>query len=209
MNNTQLEKMGDFLKYIHCNNITVLCSDYKPEQAESVVEFVTILKEKAGEEFSCVLDRSNNKIMFFDDYCKEYVGYIYGTVEYGFWRGDIHNSKLFIQYAVIENNVYIGGERVAYIDSPEQIKVTRDGIYIIDKRTKSLMKYTDYKQQWKTEIPVNYTQTYQLRPHLDYLGDPYPKGLIVIEGTSELYHFYRENGAFYGHTRVNKQYELI
>lgn len=210
MKDNQMEKISDFLRYIHCNNISVLFSEFdKTKQIASVSEFVKILKEKAGNNFSCVLDKPNNKILIYDDYCKEYIGYLYGTVEYGYLRGDIHESLLRIEYAVIKNNVYIGGERVAYIDSINQIIVERDGIFIIDKSTKSLMKYDDYKQQWKTAIPVNYTQGYEFCPLMNYLGEPYPQGLIAIYNNSELYHFYRESGTLYGHTRVKNQYEMI
>lgn len=205
-----MEKISDFLRYIYCNNISVIFLDFdKTKQIDSVSEFVKILKEKAGNNLSCVLDKRNDKILIYDDCCKEYMGYLYGTVEYGYLRGDIHETALHIEYAVIENNVYIGGERVAYIDSTNQITVEKDGIYIIDKNTKSLMKYSDYKQQWKTNIPVNYTQCYKFCPSMNYLGEPYPKGLIAIYDNSELYHFYRESGKFYGHTRIKKQYEMI
>ncbi|MBQ8317447.1 MAG: hypothetical protein IJX85_03845 [Lachnospiraceae bacterium] len=205
-----MEKIGNFFKYIHCNNISVILTHFdKNKQIESVFEFEKILKEKAGNNYSCVLDIGEEKILIYDDCAKEYMGYIYGTVEYGYSRGDIHETKLFIKYAVIEHNVYIGGEKIAYIDSSQQITVEKDGIYVIDKSTKLLMKYSDYVLQWKTAIPVNYTQSYKFWSLMNYLGEPYPQGLIAVSDMSELYHFYRESGEYYGHTRIKRQYEMI
>lgn len=205
-----MEKIGDFLKYIHCNNISVLLTHFdKTKQIESVCEFEKVLKEKAGNNYSCILSISEEKILIYDDYSKEYIGYIYGTVEYGYSRGDIHETKLYIKYAVIKYNVYIGGEKIAYVDSTNQITVERDGIYVIDKSTKSLMKYIDFKLQWKTAIPVNYTQTYKFCPLMNYLGEPYPQGLIAVGDSFELYHYYRESGEYYGHTHIKRQYEMI
>lgn len=209
MDNNQKEKIGDFLRYIYHNNISVCVTHYdKAKQMDSVSKFIEVLKEKAGNNYACVLDQRNNKILLYDDYCKEYIGYLYGTVEYGYVRGDIHETMMHIEYAVIDNYVYIGGERVAYVDSDNQVTVVRDGIYVIDKLTTSLMKYSDYKLQWKTEIPVNYTQGYTFHSLMDNIGKPYPQGLIAIYDNFKLFHFYRESGKFYGHTHIKKQYEL-
>lgn len=204
-----MEKIGDFLRYIYHNNISVILAYYdKTKQIEYVCEFEKILKEKAGNNYSCVLDVYHQRILIYDDCAKEYIGYIFGFVDYGYSRGDIHETKLDIKYAVIKYNVYIGGEKIAYIDSSNQIIVERDGIYVIDKSTKSLMKYSDYKLQWKTAIPVNYTQTYTFCPLMNYIGEPYPQGLIAVGNSFELYHFYRESGEYYGHTHIKRQYEM-
>lgn len=210
MNKKQLEQIGGFLKYIFINNVSVVFTDFdKTKQIDSVSEFVKVLKEKAGENLSCVVDQRNNKVLIYDEGCKEYIGFLYGMVDYGYLRGDVHESVLHIQYAVIKNNVYIGGERVAYVFSPDQITVERDGLYVIDIDTNSLMKYCDYKLKWKTVVPVNSVQCYKFCPWKNYLGEPYPMGLIAIQDLSELYHFYCESGEFYGHTREKCQYEMI
>ena len=71
------------------------------------------------------------------------------------------------------------------------------------------MKYSDYVLQWKTAIPVNYTQSYKFWSLMNYLGEPYPQGLIAVSDMSELYHFYRESGEYYGHTHIKRQFEMV
>lgn len=52
---------------------------------------------------------------------------------------------------------------MAYIDSLDQIyyRCDEEGIYVIDKITKSLMNFKGHRQIWKTAIPDNITQTYK------------------------------------------------
>ena len=90
MGNNQIEKLSHFFRYIYCNNISVLLTDFdKTKQIKSVLEFEFILKEKAGNHFACVLDECNYKILIYDECCKVYIGYVCGTVEYGYSRRTI------------------------------------------------------------------------------------------------------------------------
>lgn len=210
MTNAQCEKISIFLEYIHHNNISVIFEEFdKDKQIASVLGFTKILKEIAGDEFSCTLDKSNFRILIYDDVAKEFAGHIYGTVEHGYIRGDFHESELHIIYAVIENNVYIGGQKIAYIDSLQQIMYEHDNIYVIDKITKSLLKYSNHEKQWDTPIPVNSTQCVYFCPTMNYLGDPYPNNLVALRDLFDLYHFSKENGEFYGHTRIETTYKLL
>ena len=118
---------------------------------------------------------------------------MWGIVDYAFFRGDPEHSPLYIQYAVIKSEVYIGGKKVAYIDSLDQIyyKSDEEGIYVIDKITKSLMNFKGHRQIWKTAIPVNITQSYKFCEQLSYPTEKYPKGLIALYDGYDLLHFYR------------------
>jgi len=53
MNTEQKNKIGEFLKHIYCNNISVLFTDFDNEkQRDSVSAFINVLKEKAGNDNS-------------------------------------------------------------------------------------------------------------------------------------------------------------
>lgn len=99
-------------------------------------------------------DKQIASVLGFTKFLKEIAGHIYGTVDYSYIRGDFHESELHIIYAVIENNVYIGGQKIAYIDSLQQIMYEHDNIYVIDKITKSLLKYSNHEKQWDTPIQI-------------------------------------------------------
>ncbi len=57
---------------------------------------------------------------------KRYIVFLWGIVDFAFSRGDSEYSPLYIQYAVIKSEVYIGGKKVAYIDSLDQIYYKSD-----------------------------------------------------------------------------------
>ena len=206
-----MERIAEFLKYIYRNNITITFDYYNKEnQNKSIWEFIKLLKDKAGDEFSCVVDERENKILIFDDENKSYIGFLWGTVDYAYSRGDSSDSPLYIQYAVIKSEVYIGGEKAAYVDSLDQIfyKSNEEGIYVIDKRTKSLMNYNNSGLIWKTESPVNITQTYKFYEPFSYPTADYPKGLIALYDGYDLLHFYRDTGRYFGRTLVKRRFEI-
>lgn len=211
------KRFNDFLHYICENNKSVcvtLCDRVK--QANSLSEFSTILKEKVGKEYACLLDTGmlgcNYRLMIYNEKLKVSIGYIYAAVTYGFWRGDIDECMLNIKYAIVGNCVYINGEKAACIISEEQIAETKDGIYVIDRLSQNIKKYVDGKPKWETKIPRKGSEEYKFSCHLNYPTDDYPTGLIAITEISpyskNLYHFYAENGEFYGHTVMKHQYEL-
>lgn len=206
----QKEKIEVFLKYIYRNNISITVDMNVENQNKSICEFIKLLKEKAGDELSCVFDKRNNKILILDENNKSYIGFLWGIVDIAFSRGDARNSPLYIKYAVIKSEVYIGGEKVAYIDSSDQIYYRGDeeGIYVIDKITKSLMNFKGDRQIWKTEIPVNITQSYKICEQLSYPTEKYPKGLIALYNGYDLLHFYRVSGEYFGRTLVKWRFEI-
>ena len=210
MEELKKEKIEGFLKYIYRNNISITVDMNVENQNKSICEFIKLLKEKAGAELSCVFDERNNKILILDEKNKRYIGFLWGIVDIAFSRGDSWDSPLYIQYAVIKSEVYIGGEKVAYIDSPDQIYYRGDeeGIYVIDKITKSLMNFKGYRQIWKTEIPVNITQSYKFCEQLSYPTEKYPIGLIALYNGYDLLHFYRASGKYFGRTLVKMQFQI-
>jgi hypothetical protein len=211
MNEDQKCKILSFMKYLEENNVTVCFADFdKTLQAISVSAFNSVLQRFMGKEYACLLksDEYGHSIVIYNDSAKEYLGELFGTVEYAYERGDTHESPLSIIYAVLDNTVYIGGETAGYIFNAEQISYTRDGLYLIDNSSGDLKKYNEGKLIWTEPIPADYTQMYKFDATLDYLNENYPHALIAISNRSRIYHFFRENGRIFGRTEIEERYSI-
>ena len=62
------DKIEKFLKYIYQNNITAVI-DYDDTERERKIlnEFIAILKEKAGDEYSCIIDKKHENILIYNE----------------------------------------------------------------------------------------------------------------------------------------------
>lgn len=202
-----LNKMTLLLKYIEQNNISLAIGNEKEADSTlSLSTFTKMMQDILGEEYIFVLHDDQSSISIIDTIEHDCIGTIYGTLTYGYIRGDFWGSPLTFQYAISKLHAFVKDTEAGYLDSANSITFLGGELYIIDKKTHTLKKYVNKKLAWVAQIPVNITQTYQCYPLWNYPDATYPGNLIAISDGYEIFHFNKNTGEYYGKSIVKRTF---
>ena len=203
-----IAKMRKLWEYSYANQVE-LCIGFMEENESclSAESFAGLVKHLLGKACDFVLRDDEKSVEIVDMKEKCTVGILYGDLPNAYHRGDTRSAALKFQYAISKDYLFIKDKRVALLGNDRAVRYDGKGeIFVIEKSTKTLRRFSNGELIWVSEIPVDSVDTYYLSHEFNYPDKTFPQGLIAVNDSFRAYMFYKETGEYYGAFQVKREY---